>query len=115
MAQADQMVHAHDGPGDVVAAHGVDTPNPPGHDHHRHPCRQSRELACRHLRPDQHHALASIVDQRPQRARLVAMRRDPAEHHVVAELLGGDIDAVDEVGVELLPAVNVTPMSLVRC
>ena len=103
MAQADQVVHAHDGAGDVVATHGVDSPDPAGNDHHGHPGREIRELACRHLRPDQHQALASIVDERPQSAWLVAVRRDPAEHHVVAELIGGDIHTVDEVGVELLP------------
>lgn len=102
VAELDQMIGPEQGTGRIVAAHNVDTADLAGEHHHRHPGSQVVEPARRRLRTDEQQPLTLLIDQCAQRTGLVAVRGDTAEHHVIAEPLGRDVDTIDEVGVKLL-------------
>ena len=98
MTQRQQMLHPESCTGNVVTAHGVDPADPTGQHHQRHLGRQLREQTDALTGPDEDQPPASVVDQRSHRPRFAAVRGHGAEDDVITQILGGDVDTVDEVG-----------------
>ena len=102
VAEVDEVVDGLVQAGGVVGADDVDgaVADGAGHDDDRHPGGELGQVGGGRLRAEQDQRLAAVLQQARDRPVFVAVRGDGAERELVADAIGGRVEAADEVAVE---------------